>query len=222
MKKYILPFMSIAMLMAMASCSSSDDEVAEIKEEGKLVPMTFIATQESNAGTRAVLNNSNKVDWQTTDAISIFDGQGNRQFTLTGDVVECKFSGKASIIATKFIAVYPYTSGATLNADGSVNGITLPAIQTATKDSFDPKAALMMAYTTDKTKLDFKNAVSLVKVTTEFDCKKIELSANVDIAGTGTLKYNNDAPSITFTSNLSQSITLKPETGSISFAAGTY
>ena len=49
MKKYILPFMSIAMLMAMASCSSSDDEVAEIKEESKLVPMTFTATQESNA-----------------------------------------------------------------------------------------------------------------------------------------------------------------------------
>ena len=48
MKKYILPFMSIAMLMAMASCSSSDDEVAEIKEESKLVPMTFTATQESN------------------------------------------------------------------------------------------------------------------------------------------------------------------------------
>ena len=59
--------MSIAMLMAMASCSSSDDEVAEIKEESKLVPMTFTATQESNAGTRSALNNSNGVIWKTGD-----------------------------------------------------------------------------------------------------------------------------------------------------------
>ena len=86
MKKYILPFMSIAMLMAMASCSSSDDEVAEIKEESKLVPMTFTATQESNVGTRTALNAGTGVDWQTGDKISVFDGQGNRTFTLTEDV----------------------------------------------------------------------------------------------------------------------------------------
>ena len=224
MKKYILPFMSIALLMAMASCASSDDEVVEIKEESKLVPMTFTATQESNVGTRAALNSGNKLGWQTSDKISVFDGKGNQTFTLTGDVTDGKFSGEASSTATKFTAVYPYTDGATLVGDGSVSGITLPAEQIATKDSFDPKAALMMAVsTTDKKyNLDFKNAVSLVKITTDFACKKIVLSANENIAGTGTLNYNTDAPSITFKSNQSQTITLKPETGSISFAAGTY
>ena len=167
MKKYILPFMSIAMLMAMASCSSSDDEVAEIKEESKLVPMTFTATQESNVGTRAALN-GNSVDWQTGDEISIFDGAGNQEFTLTGDVKDGNFSGNASSTATKFTAVYPYTDGAQLGEDGSVSGITLPAEQTATPNSFDPAAALMMAVSTEENKnqLDFKNAVSLVKVTT--------------------------------------------------------
>ena len=80
--------MSIAMLMAMASCSSSDDAVEEIKEESKLVPMTFTATQESNAETRSALNNRNGVDWQAGDEISVFDGTGagcNHQFSLTGD-----------------------------------------------------------------------------------------------------------------------------------------
>ena len=111
MKKYILPLMSIAMLMAMASCSSSDDEVAEIKEESKLVPMTFTATQESNVGTRTAINRFNgvDVDWQTSDKISVFDGQGNRTFTLTEDVEDGKFSGTASSQATSFTAVYPYT-----------------------------------------------------------------------------------------------------------------
>ena len=216
--------MSIAMLMAMASCSSSDDAVEEIKEESKLVPMTFTATQESNAETRSALNNSNGVDWQAGDEISVFDGTGagcNHQFSLTGDASSGKFSGIASSEATSFTAVYPYTEGAQLESDGSVSGITLPAEQTAYKDSFDPKAALMMAYTEDKSQLNFKNVVSLVKVTTDFDCKSIVLTAKENIAGTGKLTYNSDAPSITFTSNESQTVTLKPATGE-SFDAGTY
>ena len=215
MKKYILPFMSIAMLMAMASCSSSDDEVAEIKEESKLVPMTFTATQESNLGTRTALNPGTGVDWETGDKISVFDGQGNRTFTLTEDVEDGKFSGTASSQATSFTAVYPYTEGAKLEKDGSVSGITLPAEQTPTIWSFDPKAALMMAVSTKDKKynLDFKNAVSLIKLQIEFPCKKIVLTANEDIAGTGTLTYNNGEPSISFTSNQSKTITLKPATG---------
>ena len=215
MKKYILPFMSIVMLMAMASCSSSDDEVAEIKEESKLVPMTFTATQESNVGTRTALNAGTGVDWETGDKISVFDGQGNRTFTLTEDVEDGKFSGTASSQATSFTAVYPYTEGAKLEKDGSVSGITLPAEQTPTIWSFDPKAALMMAVSTKDKKynLDFKNAVSLIKLQIEFPCKKIVLTANEDIAGTGTLTYNNGAPSISFTSNQSKTITLKPATG---------
>lgn len=224
MKKYILPFMSIAMLMAMASCSSSDDEVAEIKEESKLVPMTFTATQESNAETRSALNNSNGVDWQTNDKISVFDGQSNQEFTLIGDVKDGKFSGTASSEATSFTAVYPYTDGATLGENGSVSGITLPAEQTATANSFDPAAALMMAVsTTDKKyNLDFKNAVSLVKIRTEFACKSIVLSANESIAGTGTLSYNNGEPSIAFDSSQSLTVTLIPADGESVIAAGTY
>ena len=217
--------MSIAMLMAMASCSSSDDAVEEIIEESKLVPMTFTATQESNAETRSALNGNNGVDWQTGDEISVFDGTGagcNHQFSLTGDASLGKFSGIASSEATSFTAVYPYTEGAKLEKDGSVSGITLPAEQTAYKDSFDPKAALMMAYTTDKSKLDFKNAVSLVKITTDFDCKSIVLTAKENIAGTGTLSYNNGKPSIAFDTNESQTITLKPASENGVIAAGTY
>ena len=213
MKKYILPFMSIALLMAMASCSSSDDEVTEIKEESKLVPMTFTATQESNSGTRAALNSENKVVWQTNDEISVFDGEDNRKFTLI-DVETGKFSGTASSTATSFTAVYPYTEGATLASDGSVSGITLPAEQTATKDSFDPNAALMMAVSTteNKNQLEFKNAISLVKVTPKFSCTKIELEAaegSSDIlAGKGTLNWNGGNPKINITEETSKTITL--------------
>ena len=214
--------MSIAILMAMASCSSSDDAVEEIKEESKLVPMTFTATQESNVGTRSALNGSNGVDWQTNDKISVFDAVGdghNQRFTLTGEATEGKFSGEASSEATQFTAVYPYTDGAQLKSDGSVSGITLPAEQTATANSFDPAAALMMAVsTTDKKyNLDFKNAVSLVKVTPKFDCTKIELAAadgesSAILAGKGTLNWNDGQPKINITEEISPKITI---TGSI-------
>ena len=185
--------------------------------------MTFTATQESNVGTRTALKGGYGVDWQTSDKISVFDGQGNRTFTLTEDVEDGKFSGTASSQATSFTAVYPYTEGAKLEKDGSVSGITLPAEQTPTIWSFDPKAALMMAVSTKDKKynLDFKNAVSLIKLETKFACKKIVLTANEDIAGTGTLTYNNGAPSISFTSNQSKTITLKPAKGEY-FKAGQY
>lgn len=227
MKKFILPLMSIAILMAMASCSSSDDAVTENNAEVKLVPMTFTATQETNAGTRAALDNSYNVNWQENDAISVFDGtdaENNHKFTLTGSVAEGKFSGTASSTATSYTAVYPYTSGAQLNLDGSVSGITLLAEQKAIDNSFDPAAALMMAVSTgeNKNKLDFKNAVSLVKIKTEFACKKIVLTANEDIAGAGKLTYNSGAPSIAFESKKSKSITLKPATDGENIAVGTY
>ena len=208
--------MSIALLMAMASCSSSDDEVAENKAESKLVPMTFTATQESNVGTRAALD-GNSVIWKDGDKISVFDGEGdshNQTFTLTGNVAEGKFSGTASSEATSFTAVYPYTEGAQLGEDGIVSGITLPAAQTATEGSFDPKAALMMAVSTEenKNKLNFKNAISLVKVTPKFDCTKIELEAAEEssdfLAGKGTLKWNGGQPTINITEETSKIITL--------------
>ena len=213
--------MSIAMLMSMASCSSSDDEMEEIKEESKLVPMTFTATQESNVVTRSALNGSNGVVWQTGDKISVFDFTGNHEFTLTDNVAEGKFSGTVSSEAYYFSAVYPYTEGVQSTPFG-YNGITLPAVQTAYKDSFDPKAALMMAYTEGWSQLNFKNAVSLVKVTTQFACKKIVLTANENIAGTGELCYNDGEPSITFRSYKSKTVTLKPASEDDVIAPGTY
>ena len=155
----------------------------------------------------------------------IFDAVGdghNQRFTLAGDAREGIFSGEASSEATSFTAVYPYTDGAQLKSDGSVSGITLPAEQTATPNSFDPKAALMMAYSTDKSKLDFKNVVSLVKVTTDFPCKKIVLTAIDNIAGTGKLTYNNGEPSIALETNKSQTVTLKPASENGVIDAGTY
>ena len=229
MKKYILPFMSIAMLMAMASCSSSEDAVIENSAEGKLVKMTFTATQKSHVGTRtALVTDDNSVIWTEGDKISVFDGVNdtkyNHEFTLsrgdrsplgsfTGEVYQTNTMGS-------YYVVYPYTVGATYVGSDVINGITLPSEQTAYENSFDPKAALMMARSSDKNTFIFLNVVSLVKVTTTFPCKCIVLNANEYIAGKGFL-CNFANPSFSLTSNKSQSIILKPQEGQDEIAART-
>ena len=126
-------------------------------------------------------------------------------------------------VANDYIAVYPYTKGATIS-DGVISGISLPATQIAVADSFDPSAALMAAKTVDGGReLAFKNLVGYVKVATDFDCKKIELCAasGEALAGEGTITFNNEGtPSFTLGEGAT-TITVIPERDG-TLAAGTY
>lgn len=206
--------MAFAAIVSFASCSSEDNNTT-IENESAVKVMTFTATQEGDEqSTRAAISSteSKVINWEEGDQISIFDGTNNNRFTLTDGVESTsgKFSGEAGQ-STSYTAVYPYQSNASLSGDCVIN-VTLPATQTATDNSFDKNAALMMAKS-DNTTLTFKNAVGYVKVTPKFACSKIVLqAANTTeyLAGKCTLLYdtNSNIPSITFTSEQSTSITL--------------
>ena len=205
-------FYTIAAAMTLAACSSEDNLTTVNEPENNLVPMTFTASQEGEAGTRAGLNadNRTKINWKAGDAISI----NGAQFTLSSgeDTETGSFSGTTAEVAS-YTAVYPYTGNETYVSEGQVSGVVLPSEQTATKNSFDPKAALMMAVSSNKT-LEFKNAVGFIKVTPQFECKKIILRAAnkaKPLAGKGTIKFDSsENPYIDFdgSSELSYSITL--------------
>ena len=209
MKKYIQSMMAFAAIVSFASCSSEDNNTT-IENESAVKVMTFTAMQEGNeASTRAILSGTN-IHWESEDEISIFDGTNNNQFTLTDGAgsTSGKFSGKAGQ-STSYTAVYPYQPNASLSGN-DVTNVTLPAIQYARDNSFDKKAALMMAKST-KTTLEFKNAVGYVKVKPRFACSKIVLRAagtSEYLAGMCTLSYGEGMPSIAFTSEQSTSITL--------------
>ena len=209
MKKYIQSMMAFAAIVSFASCSSEDNNTT-IENESAVKVMTFTATQEGNeASTRAILSGTN-IHWESEDKISIFDGTNNNQFTLTDGAgsTSGKFSGKAGQ-STSYTAVYPYQENASLSGD-DVTNVTLPATQTATANSFDKVAALMMAEGTNTT-LEFKNAVGYVKVKPRFTCSKIVLQAagtSEYLAGRCTLSYGDGKPSIAFTPEQSTSITL--------------
>ena len=209
MKKYIQSMMAFAAIVSFASCSSEDNNTT-IENESTTKVMTFTATQEGNeASTRAILSGTN-IHWESEDEISIFDGTKNNQFTLTDGAgsTSGKFSGKAGQ-STSYTAVYPYQENASLSGN-DVTNVTLPATQTATANSFDKEAALMMAKS-DNTTLEFKNAVGYVKVKPRFACSKIVLQAanpTEYLAGMCSLSYGDGMPSIAFTSDQSTSITL--------------
>ena len=210
MKKYIQSMMAFAAIVSFASCSSEDNNTT-IENESAVKVMTFTATQEGNeASTRAILSGTN-IHWESKDEISLLYSSENKQFTLTdgAESTSGKFSGEA-IQSGSYTAVYPYQPNASLSGT-NVTNVTLPATQTATANSFDKEAALMMAKS-DNTTLEFKNAVGYVKVTPKFACSKIELEAaegSSDIlAGKGTLNWNGGNPKINITEETSKTITL--------------
>ena len=207
MKKHIQTWLLVAAILTFVSCSSENDEIVADNETNKL--MTFTATQEGDAvNTKTALSSDGKtIIWKTNDKISIFDGNGNQAFELeTGaGTNSATFEGTASEAET-YTAIYPYQQNATLS-DGKVTNVTLPATQKVIEGGFDPTAALMMAQSNNKSLL-FKNVVGYVKVKPNFACSNIVLrsgSASEYLAGTGTLTYNSDVPTLDFTTSNSKS-----------------
>ena len=216
MKKLFKTLPLALIVMSIYSCTSDDETVQDVNDNSSVVT-TFTCTQENDGTTtKAALGSEGKILWESGDAISIFDGnKANYKYSL-GSESNGKSTGTFSgtgAVTGPYVAVYPYTAGATLNNDGTVSNIVLPDEQEAVAGGFDPKAALMIAKS-NTTTLQFKNAVGFIKVTPQFDCKKIILRAankTKPLAGKGTIKFDgSDNPYIDFTDSkeLSYSITL--------------
>ena len=218
MKKLFKTLPLALIVMSIYSCTSDDETVQDVNDNSSVVT-TFTCTQENDGTTtKAALDSDCKtILWKTGDAISIFDGnKANNDYRLDSESngkSTGTFSGTGAVTGP-YVAVYPYTAGATLSDDRkSVSNIVLPDEQEAVADGFDPKAALMIAKG-ETTTLTFKNAVGFIKVTPQFDCKKIILRAadkTKPLAGKGTINFDgSDNPYIDFTDSkeLSYSITL--------------
>ncbi|MDY5303083.1 MAG: fimbrillin family protein [Candidatus Cryptobacteroides sp.] len=235
--KRILLFASAALLFA--GCSKENLTPTENPDNSQKgdITLSFSASQ-TGFGTKAVIGEtttdaegakSTAINWQSTDKISVFDGDYKNYPFSTKDFstetpTSCTFEGNVTKLAADYTAVYPYTEGAKIS-EGVISGVTLPATQTAVAGSFDPKAALMAAKTVEGGRdLAFKNLVGYVKVTTDFDCKQIELCAasGEKLAGAGTISFNEVTPSFALSEGAESTITLLPEVKGATIAAGTY
>lgn len=220
---------AIFCIALLASCGKEEEDTRQDEGIEKLIPVTFTATQESGSKSSrtALASDAESVVWSGGDAISVFDGEGNNcAFTLSSGAGSSRgqFSGTVKEEGDNRYAVYPYAAQATISGN-IINGVQLPAVQSAVKDGFDASAAFMTAHTTN-TELSFKQVCCFVSVTIEAPCIHIIFKSNgsENIAGKASLTVDDGGviSGCSITGNGSTSVTLNPANDANTIPAGTY
>lgn len=138
-------------------------------------------------GTRTTLSTDNAVDFCPGDVISVFDYyQDNQLFAtdINSQSPYATFSGYAHENITKsFFVLYPYQENASALYDDDEIYAQVPTLQTATANSFDPKANISVSkFIPQETKnFTLYNVCALAKFALGDevkDCKKVVLSSN--------------------------------------------
>lgn len=151
----------------------------------KLEQMSFIASNDS----RTTLLSDDSVVWNAGDAISIFDGSANRQFTTSESGASCMFTGEASQAET-YVAMYPYNADASYK-DGKILTV-IPRTQKAVKGSFGSGANVSIASFSGNS-FSMKNIGGLIEFTiTSSEYSSIELRGNNNerLAGKSYLSFD--------------------------------
>ena len=159
-----------AALLLAASCAQEELDNYVPEKTGRTV--TYTATIGSDdADTKAALgtneNGKPQTVWSAGDKITVHNGEQGFEFET--DAAEGSASAEFSYTGDDFsaengvIAVYPAGEYSADLAAKTVN-VTVPEVQTAVAGSYDPAAAVAVAYSADD-HLRFKNATALLKFT---------------------------------------------------------
>lgn len=170
MRRYFIPFLFLGTLL-LSSCSKdempSEDEIpadTDSSLNAEKVKMEFKAGNDPVS--RTVLTTGNAVNWESDDAISLFDPESNNKFTTSIGGASVTFTGSAHDNQDTYYALYPYDEKATIS--GSVITTTLPAEQTAREGSFANMLNPSVAKSGSDKTLNFKNACAVVKFTLQY------------------------------------------------------
>ena len=195
MKNNITTFLLTGSLFLVTVACSEDDQMSMPQSEK--VWMEFSAGTE--AATRTILTEGNKVNWETNDAISLFDPQSNNnRFTTSESGSSVTFTGTAISDEGNYYALYPYDESATIS--GSIITTTLPAQQTAHAGSFASMLNPSVAVADENKNLHFKNTCALIKFTLDSgnnSISRITFRGNNGelLAGTVSIDATQPAPS---------------------------
>lgn len=175
---------AIAAMVAVSCAKEITPEAGQTPETNpNLVEITLTATGESDEETKAVFSGYPKIAWEGNEEISLLGtNTGNQKLTTTTKGHQATFTGYADITDEVYYAVYPYDSNVSLTAEGKLSNVTVPAVQTATAGSFDPKAYIAVAKSTDKESLYFKAVGAFIKFQLE-DAENVKSVTMVSNAG---------------------------------------
>lgn len=203
MKKYF--FMAVAGMLALSSCSNDNDPI--IENNGPHA-MTFTAGYADVTNTRASMDfETKKVSFDANDKISILGtNNANCQFTTSAGGASAAFSGEATN-DSKYYAVYPYTSGLTLDGT-TIHGVKIPTEQFGDyafdfdygiHSKWNNNAPIALAAAGPGEALQFRNLCALLKVGVwdDGDYNGIQITANESLTGTFDLDTSTGALSAT-------------------------
>ena len=175
--------------------------VVNIDEPGKdfCPPHSFIA--QTDSGTKTSLDGNLSL-WKGEEAIQVIGNHGNYWFktNVPEPATSAEFSYDGTFDETEVMAVYPAGSN-NYSADlqqKKVTGVSIPTIQHAVEGTYDPMAALAIAYTDDNS-LKFKNVATLLKFTVgSTGVSTVTFHANSKpVSGSGTVAFNGGEPVMT-------------------------
>ncbi|MBR5034795.1 MAG: hypothetical protein IKX71_05770 [Bacteroidales bacterium] len=153
--KYLFIFAASAALF----CACSKEVRPDPAQESAVTKLQ--AYQEGNE-TKATFDGST-IQWDANDALSVFTSGASTSIRFDKEAGNNNyFAAEGNVNLNNIYALYPYSSSASLS-DGKIS-TTLKTTQTATPGSFAPDANLAVAYSTDGVTVNFKNAVSYIKV----------------------------------------------------------
>lgn len=194
MKKNLIILAGMAMLISAVSCSIEESEIDPIPADPR-VPMTFTAGEFTKTSL-VPGDNENAVLWSAGDAISIFDGTNNNEFTLTdgASTASAKFEGEAVPDQT-YYALYPYSETASLS--GTTITSSLPAEQQYVGATFDTMLNPSVAVADENNNLAFYNVASILQINVSGlqskSVREIQISADKSLTGEYTVDMSGDA-----------------------------
>ena len=198
MKMMKTTLFAIAAMAAVSCVKENIQDNTSSEVNANLVELTITAGTE-NGETKAAFSEDAypQIVWQGNEEISVLGATtGNQKFTTTSTGSKAAFSGLADLTDDVLYAVYPYDAAVTLTNDGKLSNVTVPAVQTATSGSFDPKAYIAVAKSTDKENFSFKSVGGFVKFNLEdaTNVKSVTMVSNAgaNMACTGTANLKND------------------------------
>lgn len=212
MKKYLSMLAFVAGSFMIASCSGSEAE-EEIKNDSKIMTIK-VSAPTTAVGSRAKIEDINAsslfVKWENNDEVSIFGDadHSNHKFRYSeaGSGANIAVFKGPDFESTNCFVLYPHQDDATF--DGTKIHATIPSVQKATKNTFDPKAAICgekgtkAAFETSGG-ISLKHACAFLQITTEEDCEYINVSVDSDWYFTGGIDISESSSGVAVTINSS-------------------
>ena len=159
-------FLSVAIGMIAAGCSTMEQNID--KPDGSVDPEILVHKSflTKTTETKTTLDGTS-VLFSKGEAISIYDGSGNREFTADEAGANVSFSGEVSPTATEFYALSPYSESTVFAKSGSTvtAKTSLASAQVATPGSFEDGMNISAAKADSYDQFSLMNVMSVAKFT---------------------------------------------------------